>query len=85
MGRPRKNPDDPKWQDQPPAAQPVMLVAKESFACHRDGADRSFVAGHTRIMSNHPWLKGIEHLFEPAQPSRGFEVEAATAAPGERR
>lgn len=83
MGRPRKNPDDPKWAAKKGDA--VLLVAKEDFFCRRDGADRGFTKGVTRIMSDHPWVVGIEQLLEPAGPSRGYEVEAATAAPGEKR
>ena len=79
MGRPRKNPDDPKWTQ-----QPVMLVANETFSVSRDGADRMFHKDQTRIMSNHPWVKGIEHLFVPIT-AHYPTVEAATAAPGEVR
>ncbi len=85
MGRPRKNPDDPKWRTAT-ANGPTegrVLVAIESFACHRDGADWTFVAGQTLIREGHPWLRGIEHLFEPVTPQ--FDIEQATAAPGEVR
>ena len=60
-----------------------MLVAKESFVCHWDGSDRQISAGVTRVRAGHPILKGIEHLFEPI--TAHYEVEQATAAPGERR
>ncbi len=87
MGRPRNNPEDPKWQ-----TQPVLLVCVESFTIRADGADHTFYGpnnnspqGQTRIMSNHPWIQNHLSMFEPAVPSRGFEVEAATAAPGEQR
>ena len=73
MGRPRKH----------PVQSGYMMVARESFSVRRDGADRSFVAGVTTIAEGHPWLRGIEHLFEPARPH--YDVEQATAAPGERR
>lgn len=84
MGRPRKNPDDPKWAAK--QGDPVLLVAAEDFFMRGDdGADHGFTANVTRIMSDHPWVKGNEHLFKPAGPSRGYEVEQATAAPGEHR
>ncbi len=81
MGRPRKNPEDEKWQ-----VKPVLLVAKVSFTFRGDdGIDHTVTADRTRIMSDHPWVKGYEHMYEPASPSRGFAVEQATAAPGETR
>ncbi len=60
-----------------------MLVAKEGFVKEIDGAPRQFIAGETRLLEGHPWLRGIEHLFEPMRET--YEVEAATAGPGEKR
>jgi hypothetical protein len=60
-----------------------MLVAIESFSVRRDGADRNFVAGQTRIYEGHPWLVGIEHLFGPLDVH--YDYERAEAEPGEPR
>ena len=60
-----------------------MLVAIESFSHRFEGADHAFVLGVTRVRSGHPILRGIEHLFKPIEPH--YEVEAASAAPGEKR
>lgn len=60
-----------------------ILVATESFARRFEGADHAFHAGVTRVRAGHPILRGIEHLFEPIQAH--YEVESATAAPGEAR
>jgi hypothetical protein len=58
-------------------------VAKESFVTSWDGEDRQFLAGITRVRVGHPILVGREQLFEPLRAH--YEVEQATAAPGERR
>jgi hypothetical protein len=65
------------------AEEAPMLVAKESFAYRFNGEDHQFSAGQTRVRAGHPILEGIEHLFEPIKAH--YEVEQATAAPGEKR
>lgn len=60
-----------------------ILVAIESFSKSYAGSDHHFTAGQTRVRSGHPILRGVEHLFKPVEAH--YEVEAATAAPGERR
>jgi hypothetical protein len=44
---------------------------------------RRIVRRGTRMLGNDPLVKGNEHLFELA--SDGFDVEQATARPGEKR
>ena len=44
---------------------------------------RQIVRRGTRLLGNDPLVKGNEHLMTLA--SEGFDVEAATASPGEKR
>lgn len=60
-----------------------MLVARESFVANFGGIDQQFHGGQTRVREDDPRIKGLEHLFEPAEASPG--IEQATAAPGEVR
>lgn len=68
---------------EPANAAGLMLVAKESFIIRWEGVDKVFTGGVTRVREGHPVLEGREHLFEALTPH--YEVEAATAAPGEVR
>jgi hypothetical protein len=65
------------------ASKPQILVARETFTAEYDGAPVVVHGGVTRVRSDHPLVKGREHLFEAAE-SR-VDVEQATAAPGEKR
>jgi len=62
----------------------VIYEANDSFAATVDGIDMQFNAGVTRASSEwldlHPELR---HLFDPIHVH--YDVESATAAPGERR
>src|SRR5690348_14843785 len=60
-----------------------MLVAKESFSTRFEGADHSFTPDGPFVREGHPILRGIEHLFKPVTAHPTYEVEQATAAPGE--
>jgi hypothetical protein len=60
-----------------------ILIATETFAWTFGGAEHVFQAGVTRVRSGHPILEGIEHLFKPVDAH--YDIEQATAAPGERR
>lgn len=62
-----------------------IFIAVESFSCRHEGADHSFVKDQSRVREGHPVLVGREHLFKVIEPSFGYEVEAASAAPGEKR
>jgi hypothetical protein len=44
------------------------LVAAESFACEVNGQPWIAQAGITRVRSDHPVVKGREHLFVPDEP-----------------
>lgn len=61
-----------------------LYKAKESFVTHIDGEQISVVRGDL-VRAGHAMLKGREDLFEPATDYIRFDVEQATAAPGERR
>lgn len=63
--------------------QGQILVAKESFSTVVDGVPVSVVAGQTRVREGHPLLKGREQFFELLTVH--YDVEQATAAPGETR
>ena len=62
-----------------------ILVAKDSFAAHVDGETLVVRKGVTRVRKGHPLLKGREELFEPIDRKVDYDVEQATAAPGEKR
>jgi len=62
----------------------TIYVAKESFVTVlRDGEEVVVTAGVTRVREGHELLAGREHLFE--ELTIQYDVEQATAAPGERR
>lgn len=68
-----------------------FMQARESFVTHFEGEQVSVSAGE-RVRVGHPLLKGRDELFIPAVQGRFEgdldappEVEAATAAPGEKR
>ena len=74
MGRPRKQPEPGR----------TIYVANESFATDIDGVPQSFNRDHTRVSAE--WLDAhpqIRHLFTPI--SVHYDIEAATADPGEAR
>lgn len=60
-----------------------IFIATDSFVTSLDGVDVTVSKGFTRVREGHPLLRGREHLFEPLTVH--YEVEQATAAPGEKR
>lgn len=58
--------------------------AKESFVTMYDGEQTSVAAGEI-VRAGHPLLKRREEHFEPVESFGRFDVEQATAAPGEKR
>lgn len=62
----------------------AIYVARESFTTElADGTPIHVRSGVTRVREGHPLLVGREELFEPMTVD--YEVEQATAAPGEKR
>lgn len=57
---------------------------KEPFVCTINGEVVSAARGDL-VHPDHPILKGREEFFELARDHVRFNVEQATAAPGERR
>lgn len=62
-----------------------VYIARQSFVAQVEGKKVFITEGVTRVRRGHALLKGREHLFEPADAHVHFEVEQATAAPGEKR
>jgi hypothetical protein len=62
-----------------------VYIARESFVA-RVGDEEVWVsAGETRVRAGHALLARYAHAFKPADEDIHFEVEQATAAPGEKR
>ena len=71
----------------PAAKKAEIYVAKESGQAEVDGVPYTFIKNVTRVRAGHPLLKikGIEVLFAPVDERVQYDVEQATAAPGEKR
>lgn len=62
-----------------------VYVAVESGSAEIDGQTYTFTKDVTLVRAGHPLLKGRSHLFKKVEQSVHYEVEQATAAPGEKR
>ena len=60
------------------------LEANQGFATTFEG-EPLFVQKGELVHKDHPLVKGREELFDPAKRISRFDVEQATAAPGEKR
>lgn len=60
-----------------------ILVANTNAAIVHDGQSVMLHRGRTHVRAGHPILAGREHMFE--QLHVDYDVEQATAAPGEKR
>ena len=60
-----------------------VYVATETFFVNVDGADIMIEKDKTRVREGHEILRAAPQNFKPVDAH--YEVEAATAAPGERR
>lgn len=67
----------------PPRKEPTIFVARTSGVVKIKGKQHTFIAGRTRIRDGHPLLKAAPDHFIPMQLD--YDVEQATAAPGEQR
>jgi hypothetical protein len=61
-----------------------IYVATQSFAAEVDG-DPVFVNKDERVRAGHPLLDTNPDFFEPVDDVVHYDVEQATAAPGEKR
>lgn len=61
-----------------------LFQAKGEFAVELDGVPTVVHKGEL-VREGHPLLKNRMSLFEPYDPKIRFDVEQATAAPGEKR
>jgi hypothetical protein len=68
----------------PRAKKAHLYMARESFATMVDD-EPIFVRKGELAHADHPILKSHAELFEPAEDYIRFDVEQATAAPGETR
>lgn len=72
----------PKTKARPRSEQ--IYVAIDSFTTDLpDGTPVFVYKDTTRVREGHALLKGREHLFKPIDVE--YDVEQATAAPGEKR
>lgn len=62
-----------------------IFVAIESGSCEVKGETYVFVRGQTRIRAGHPLLKAVPDYFKPVEENVHYDVEAAVAAPGQKR
>lgn len=63
----------------------AVFVATETFMCEIDGEQIVVQRGETRVRSGHKLLSKYRGYFQPAEMGVHFDVEQATAAPGEKR
>ena len=68
----------------PRKAEPEIYVATQSFAADVDGVP-TVVSKGERVRRGHALLKQHGGYFEPADEGVEYDVEEATAAPGEKR
>lgn len=61
-----------------------IYVATRSFHCEV-GGERLFVTAGERVRDGHPLLRAQAENFEPVDTTVKYDVEQATAAPGEKR
>lgn len=62
-----------------------VYVCTESGSTEIDGQVLPYTKGITRVRAGHPLLKAVPDRFEPIDLTVHYDVEQATAAPGERR
>lgn len=67
-----------------PRERVEYFQAVESFVTMLDGEPTQVSAGDL-VHPDHPILKGRAQLFKPAKNYIRFDVEQATAGPGEKR
>jgi hypothetical protein len=63
----------------------AVYVAIDSGSCEIKGENYSFTKGTTLVREGHALLKECPDYFQPASDHVHYDVEQATAAPGEKR
>lgn len=66
-------------------ASSEVFVANTSGVAEIKGESFTFHAGVTRVRAGHPLLKACPDYFSPVTDAVTYEVESASAAPGEKR
>lgn len=66
-------------------ADDTIYVATETFAANVDGVDYMIRKGLDRVRGAHPLYKQTSMYWAPVEDKVTFDVESATAAPGEKR
>jgi hypothetical protein len=69
---------------QPRSQQPDVYVATDGFAAEIDG-ERYVVGKGELVRAGHPLIRAQPGFFRPADTAVRYDVEQATAAPGELR
>lgn len=62
-----------------------LFVATETGTAVVRGEEYPFKRGVTHVRVGHPILKACPQYFQPAEERVDYDVEAATAGPGEKR
>lgn len=63
--------------------EPVIFIARSSGVIKIAGEIYRYASGRTRVRAGHPLLKALPDRFEPL--TLDYDLEQATAAPGEKR
>lgn len=61
-----------------------IYIARETFICEIDGVQYNVARGE-RVRAGHRLLDQQRERFDPVDDTVTYEVEQATAAPGEKR
>lgn len=67
------------------ATKSDVFVATESGSTEVKGETYVYVKNVTRVRAGHPLLKAVPTYFRPVEDRIHYDVEAASAAPGEQR
>lgn len=68
-----------------PAKKTEIYVAIESGSVEIKGETCVFVKNVTRVRAGHPLLKAVPDYFAEVEDAVHYDVEQATAVPGEKR
>lgn len=67
------------------AASGGTFIAVQSGVCEIEGEPFVFVKGSTLVREGHPLLAAVPDYFEPVTDHLHHDIEATSAAPGEKR